>query len=323
MESAVIKLILRILVSGVLLVAIVSTLNIKEILAVSAKADMLWLLMALMITLLIRVMTAVRWQVILTTYRLPVSLRELIPIIFVSNTLGHLLPGGVGADIIRGHQVSKKYQHQQVAEVSATIILDRIIGFFSMFLLALLGAVIAWFLGLSNQLIIPLVLLNIASIFGFIAVNFLHGRVARIAPKKGKLADIWRKLSRLVRASTNISMIRQILWRIFVISMVVQLLRCLNFWMIYQSLGASVPAIYFLIFIPLVFVVMLLPISIGGFGVREGALLYFFSTVGIDSEISVAAGFLFYVLQLLAFFPGLIFLLFPAAAGTQELQREQ
>jgi hypothetical protein len=68
---------------------------------------------------------------------------------------------------------------------------------------------------------------------------------------------------------------------------------------------------------------MLLPISIGGFGVREGALLYFFSTVGIDSEISVAAGFLFYVLQLLAFFPGLIFLLFPAAAGTQELQREQ
>jgi uncharacterized membrane protein YbhN (UPF0104 family) len=192
-----------------------------------------------------------------------------------------------------------------------------------MFLLALLGAVIAWFLGLSTQLIIPLVLLNIASIFGFIAFNFLHGRVARIAPKKGKLADIWRKLSRLVRASTNISMIRQILWRIFVISMVVQLLRCLNFWMIYQSLGASVPAIYFLIFIPLVFVVMLLPISIGGFGVREGALLYFFSTVGIDSEISVAAGFLFYVLHLLALFAGLIFLLFPAAAGTQELQREQ
>lgn len=308
--------------SGLLLLALAMTLDLQQILSVVRQANLAFLGLALLIIILIRVLMAWRWQVILKTYQLPVSFRELISIIFVSNTLGHFLPGGVGADLIRGHQISKKYQHQQIAEVSATIILDRLIGFLSMFLLALTGALSIGLQDSSSDLIMLLIVLNIAFIIGFFTVYCLHGWFDRIAPTQGKIARIWKKFSKLIEACTNISKIRKILLPIFAISVLVQLSRCLVFLFIYQSLGEFVSLIYYLAFIPLVFVLMLLPISIGGFGVREGALLYFFSTVGVASEVSVAAGFLFYILQLLAFAPGLFFLLFPVTDRSQELERE-
>ena len=67
---------------------------------------------------------------------------------------------------------------------------------------------------------------------------------------------------------------------------------------------------YFVIFIPIMFVITLIPVSIGGLGVREGVLVVLFSSVGAPAEISIGAGLVSQVLQIFVAAPVLVLWLF-------------
>ena len=55
------------------------------------------------------------------------------------------------------------------------------------------------------------------------------------------------------------------------------------------------------------FVTVLIPISLGGLGVREAALVYFFRTIGVPAEVSVSVGLMFQFLQIITSAPGIVF----------------
>jgi uncharacterized membrane protein YbhN (UPF0104 family) len=58
------------------------------------------------------------------------------------------------------------------------------------------------------------------------------------------------------------------------------------------GIGINIPIVYFIVFVPLVEFLLFLPISIQGFGVRESAYLYLFSTVGVPQAGAIALGLL-------------------------------
>ncbi|MBM3255830.1 MAG: hypothetical protein FJZ08_05970 [Candidatus Omnitrophica bacterium] len=58
------------------------------------------------------------------------------------------------------------------------------------------------------------------------------------------------------------------------------------------SLGVNINPIYFFIFIPVVGAITLLPISIGGLGVRENITVLFFASVGVSHNLALAISLL-------------------------------
>jgi hypothetical protein len=60
-----------------------------------------------------------------------------------------------------------------------------------------------------------------------------------------------------------------------------------------------------LVFIPVVTVVTLLPVSVGGWGLREGALLALFGLVGVPSHDALAFSVLFGFVGIVASLPAL------------------
>ena len=58
-----------------------------------------------------------------------------------------------------------------------------------------------------------------------------------------------------------------------------------------MAFGVSVPIIYFFLFIPVIMLVLIFPISIGGLGVREGTFIAFFSLVGMSVNDAVIITF--------------------------------
>ena len=88
------------------------------------------------------------------------------------------------------------------------------------------------------------------------------------------------------------------------------------FMSLYLALGGEVTVIDCIAFIPLVYVAVLIPISVGGLGVREGTLIYLFGMVGVPPEISISVGLLSHVLQLVVGLPGLIPFLFDQRASS-------
>jgi uncharacterized membrane protein YbhN (UPF0104 family) len=67
-----------------------------------------------------------------------------------------------------------------------------------------------------------------------------------------------------------------------------------------HALGIHLGPTALLAFVPAVAIVQVLPISFGGLGVREGALVLFLKPLGVASGQAVALGLLLYAMQLIA-----------------------
>jgi hypothetical protein len=65
------------------------------------------------------------------------------------------------------------------------------------------------------------------------------------------------------------------------------------------ALNQHINIIYFFIFVPIIILVALLPLSVGGIGVREGAYVYFFSQVGVSASEAFILSLLLYVVMMI------------------------
>jgi uncharacterized protein (TIRG00374 family) len=82
-----------------------------------------------------------------------------------------------------------------------------------------------------------------------------------------------------------------------VISFALQIIEVLSVICIAAALGMiseTVPLTYFFMFMPIIWVVTMIPISVGGLGVREGVFIFFFAQVGVPSDNAVALSLLYY-----------------------------
>jgi glycosyltransferase 2 family protein len=100
-----------------------------------------------------------------------------------------------------------------------------------------------------------------------------------------------------------------LLARVGAVSLAFHLSQVLVQYVLVQAAGADVPFTYCLVFHPILSVMMALPVSLGGFGVREGGYLYFLTQINIDDSVAVTAGLLWWAMSVLvALIGGLIFL---------------
>ena len=70
------------------------------------------------------------------------------------------------------------------------------------------------------------------------------------------------------------------------------------------ALGLDLPLAYYMIFVPITSLVLVLPISFAGLGVREGAYVFLFTQAGAVPEVALSMSLLVYVLGTVV--PGLI-----------------
>ncbi len=85
-----------------------------------------------------------------------------------------------------------------------------------------------------------------------------------------------------------------LLVRVVLVSLAFHLTQVLVQYVVVKSAGAEVPLSYCMVFHPILSVMMALPVSLGGFGVREGGYLYFLTQIDVDDSIAVTAGLLWW-----------------------------
>jgi uncharacterized membrane protein YbhN (UPF0104 family) len=71
------------------------------------------------------------------------------------------------------------------------------------------------------------------------------------------------------------------------------------FYILLKDLGARVDFLHCLLVVPIVIQLSLIPISIGGWGVRESATVIGFSYWGVPGDIALASSILFGVLTMI------------------------
>jgi uncharacterized protein (TIRG00374 family) len=304
---------IRLLLTFAFIWFIYTKIDLSNLFSTIKKANYWLILLALGVFVFNRILISLRWKVILSAYDIPATLLNVIKIIFVSMPAGFLTPGGAGTDLARGYQVSK--QHGQTADVAGSIIIDRIIGLYSMFFVAFIAIYISppieYMYEMRMILTVSILLLTVGGLVGLYILRVYGSRVNISFSKK-----LNAQLSKLINALADFSVLKKIFMPIAIISLLVQFCRCVVFYFLFLSLGVQLDFIYFLVLVPLVFVLLFMPISLGGLGVRETSLLFFFAQFGVASEVSVSAGLLGYGLEMLMLLVGiLIFLIGKKDAG--------
>lgn len=293
----------RVVISGGLLALVFLLIDIRTALSLVAQADYSVLAFALIAFLCVRIVTAMRWFLLLRAYGIRIPYLSVLRITFISTAIGQFLPGGADAASI--YQVFR--EDRRLPEISVAVILDRIVGVGSMLILSTSAIFIAVEDGQIRILAAVLTFLFvilIAVIAGVVTWG-IGERILGIFPSLRKFRIV-RGTLRIIELLTRVPYLRAVLWRSTIASVVVQLFRISAFALIFASLGQNLHLVFFVAFIPLVFVILSLPLTIAGFGVRESSLAFLFSTVGVPAEVSVSAGLLAPLLVFLSVVPGVV-----------------
>jgi uncharacterized membrane protein YbhN (UPF0104 family) len=92
------------------------------------------------------------------------------------------------------------------------------------------------------------------------------------------------------------------------LSLIIQGLSVVVVWLLAQGLGITAPFSPYLVFVPLINLSIMIPLTINGFGLREYLYTIFFNELGVMPETAVALGLLSaFILALIALPGGVIY----------------
>ena len=228
-----------------------------------------------------------------------------------SQFLGLALPSTQGQDAIRMLMIGKKHA-EKAGTAASTVIIERIWGFSLYLLFALLSTLIAPNLPNKNNLL--LIIVSVAIILSLIVFLLIQEKLIEkffnIFPQKLWLLKI-KTLSHQISTSILNFPFKKIFWKTSALIFLFQFLTIVCVALIFQSLGSNIPLEYHLVFYPIIAIISIVPITFGGFGIREGFFAYFYALIGVNKEISLFASLLVYFLLILspAILGGIIFII--------------
>jgi glycosyltransferase 2 family protein len=244
------------------------------------------LLAATLVALLAGVpLVALRWHIILSAEAPSPGSVSLLKIVLVGMFFNQVLPTGVGGDAVRAWRCHKLGIGLGAAIKS--ILLDRAWGY------AVLVALYAASLPRLLQ-VLPdprqragVTALLVAAVFGLLALLLLD-QLPRPLLRRRLIAP----LAELSRESRRLLMHPQRCGAMLALSVGAVALGILAFKLIGDSVGGRLSLANWVVIVPPVSLIQLLPVSLAGWGVREVALVVALTAFGVPAEAALATSVL-------------------------------
>ena len=281
----------RVIVSAVLLAVLVSKIHLTDLLPEERPLSTLaYLIAGLLITGLGIVLSAWRWQRVLEVFEVQVPLRTLTGHYFAGQFVGNVLPSTIGGDVVRVSRTTATTGSGSVA--FASVVLERLTGFIVLPLLVFLGFLFRPSLLDNNHAWIALAIaFGTLALLGLILLVTGHPRLAgRFAER-----DNWMRFIGAVHVGID-RLRRQprCVLRVLGAAIAYQLSVVAAVYCAAHALDISVPNAALLAFVPAVAMGQVVPLSVSGFGVREGMLVLLLHPLGVSTSSAVALGLFWY-----------------------------
>ena len=254
----------------------------------------------LLLVVVDRAVMILRWVLLLRASGIAISAGDATRLFLISSFVGSFLPAGVGADAVRAYGLAR--ETTTGSEALASVAVDRVLGVLSLVTMGVAGLV-AWAPeGRSDwRLMAAVTVIGIACVGAFWADQWLRW----VVPAHRHERSITRRVLRLSDAVSRYRDRRGALVHVMAWSMVVQLLRISQAYLLGLGLGMMVPFGYFLLFMPVALLMLLLPVSISGFGVPQAAIVWLLRPVGVGDSAAFALSTLIVLTGLAGNVPGL------------------
>jgi uncharacterized membrane protein YbhN (UPF0104 family) len=287
------------LVSIALIAFLATRLNYTQVLSYWRVLNGVWILGALAVLLLeMCVIAGVRLKLMLAYVDVRCPLTMTVQIALCGFFFEQVTIGFVGGDAIRLWLLRRA--DVPLGRAVGALLLDRAFGFASLVLLSLLG--IHALLALVDETLRTMIAVTLLVIVAIGCVGVVVAFVLMKLLPLSRLAAFWERLSSPRRAIHL-----TFLGLVFALAATTHLLNVLVFWMLGQGLGLTITFDQWFIVVPTVLLISMLPISVGGWGVREGVMVVALHGLGVPSEEALLSSILFGLCVVIATLPGAIF----------------
>lgn len=276
-----------------------------------------WLLAGAALVFIVSNMAGwLQWHVLLTSSGIAAPAARTFGFYNVGLFFNNFLPANIGGDAVKVYDVTRF--GAGVYQVIAVTLLDRLLGVFSLCVLAVVADVIliarepvpyAYYLALFAACMVPAV--------GFYFVRPLGNAFRRMVLRVRPLA-LDRRITSVIDHLSPFKGRRGLVARLVVFSMAIQALRVLTHVLVGMAMGIHIDRMalfQFFVFVPILSLAMIPPITINGLGIREGLGILLFAQAGIGRTDAFAMEFVTYIISVAASLIGLGFFLARRSGG--------
>ncbi len=274
-------------------------------------------LLALALYLCGQLLSALRWKVLTGPLGLSLSYGRLVALYFLGMFFNFFFPTVIGGDAVKAYYLAR--HTQDVARSVASILMDRNTGLCALLLIALAASAFGQVRVADRDLVLPLLGLWFLYVLGNLllfadSTYRLLIRLSARAPRLASLIARWHEAMRAYERSPG-SIVKAVGLSILFYLLLIGLNMANAL-----ALGVVPDPMVFGVFIPIISVLSMLPITLYGLGVRESAFVILFSSQGIARETSLLLALLWFWVTVLCSLPGALLYafsrrMFPEAAG--------
>ena len=282
---------LRILVSSALIFYVFYKTGLTELIETLKCADFFFLGLAFAITPVLIFLSSWKWQILLSAQGIKVSLARLVVLYLMGYFFNNIMPSSVGGDVIRAYELGK-YTHKK-AESIASIFIERFTGLTALIFLALIAFLVKVrsFGDARLNIVMGIVVVGYISAFPLIldqrAFAFIHKKVrVRI------LKELMDKLQKVQSAIIDYKGKNRTLGIAMIISFFFYIVAVVNVYLGCLAFGVHMPMAKLFLGVPMILVISMLPISIGGIGLSEWAYFFIFTKLGAAGSLGLLVALL-------------------------------
>jgi len=268
---------LRVLVSALLLAAVLAYADVNAVASALRDANWSWFAAALGLMAIAAVVGALRWRLLLQEVEIEVSALRAVRTFSGALVLNNVLPTSIGGDAVRTWLVGR--ESGRLLRAATATVVDKLTALACLY-------VVAWVAIAVDRESVPS---SLVGVFAWVTVGLAAACVVAALAAAGvrpilrrfpvrpaaMIRETWATLRTWARSTRTVTFV-------LALGFAYQVLAVLVLVMVGKTVGVQLSFAVAAVSSAIVLVAMLVPISIGGLGVREGGFVLLLGEAGIN-----------------------------------------
>jgi uncharacterized protein (TIRG00374 family) len=305
--SALVSRLLRIGISIGLLALVIRFADWRAMLAVLRNVNLVPVVFSVVLSSADRIVIVYRWQILLVAQDVVVSFAQLFRVQLAANFLGSFLPGFIGVDAVRAAALYRA--GMPAARTIAAVLVDRVTIAVAT---VIFGSVMVLMLARSRlphhltQFVLLMAMCALVAVVMFLSASirrWVRFRLLSRVPERFR-----QTISQIADASLAYRHQPKTIVSVAVATLFIFVIRLFFAKAIALSCGVNVPFADLLLVIPVLWIIVMLPITVGNIGVQDAGYVLLMSVIGVGAPVAASMSLVEHVVARLVSLPGVLFL---------------
>lgn len=271
----------------------------EKAVALLAEAEPIWLIASFLVLTIQTALSALRWKITATDLGIKFSIKTALSEYYLAQLVNQALPGGIIGDAGRA---LRSQNAAGLLSSSQAVVFERISGQVGLFVVMAtafgMTLVIPGGLDWPYWILLTIAGVTVAGLFLVLCLSVITRR------STGALA---RGLKSFGAAAKKVFATPSGVFTQVLLSLGTAICNVAGFTFAAWAVGSSLSLSLSLVLVPMILLAMLLPLTVSGWGLREGVAVALFPIAGLAAVEGLAASVAFGLIFLLVSLPGLLF----------------